>query len=131
MAVWQRQPMKQPSLTPKISHASEPNRPGSTANISRKLKITNESHRKILRAGAAIDGAIVLSKTGKVLDSACMIGEPSPTDCAAVGKKGLQRFAGARTTAAWNASIFGVAAKISEDGPITVFEYGNVIQQLG
>jgi hypothetical protein len=103
----------------------------SLRSFSRRLKITENSHRRIIRAGAGIDGAIILSKTGRVLDSACMIGEPSAADCAAVGKKGLQRFAGARTTAAWNASIFGVAIKISEDGPITIFENGDVILQLG
>lgn len=103
----------------------------SLRNFSRKLIITDSADRRIIRGGAAIDGAIILSRSGRVLDSACMIGEPSAADCASVGKKTLQRFAGARTTAAWNASIFGVAIKISEDGPITIFESGDVILQLG
>jgi DNA integrity scanning protein DisA with diadenylate cyclase activity len=95
------------------------------------LNITDKSHRRIIRSGAAIDGAIVLSQDGSVLDIACMIGEPSLEDCSAVGKSDLQRFAGARTTAAWNASIYGVAIKISEDGPVTIFKNGKVIFQFG
>jgi hypothetical protein len=95
------------------------------------LEISDKAHRRVIRSAAAIDGAIVLSQDGKVLDIACMIGEPSAEDCLAAGKSGLQRFAGARTTAAWNASIYGVAIKISEDGPVTVFKNGDVIFQFG
>ena len=60
-----------------------------------------------------------------------MIGEPTTPECVAAGQNAMQRFPGARTTAAWNASIFGVAIKISEDGPISIFERGEVILQLG
>ena len=58
-------------------------------NFARRLKITDDEHRRVIRSGAAIDGAIVLSSSGRVLDTACMIGEPSLADCAAVGKKQL------------------------------------------
>lgn len=103
----------------------------SLRSFAAKLKITDESHRRLVRSGAAIDGAIVLSKNGDVLDLACMIGEPEKSDYSAVGKVSLERFAGARSTAAWNASIYGVAIKISEDGPITIFRKGDLVLQFG
>ena len=104
---------------------------GALRKFSQGLKIEDASHRRVLTSGAGIDGAIVVSGDGRVMDCACMIGEPSLPDCKNIGKTGLQKFAGARTTAAWNASVYGVAIKISEDGPITIFEKGNIVLQLG
>jgi hypothetical protein len=112
-------------------HATKGRANQSLRDFARRLKITDEDQRRVIRSGAAIDGAIVLSNRGRVLDTACMIGEPSLAACEAVGHANLKRFPGSRTTAAWNASIFGVAIKISEDGPITVFENGEVILQFG
>jgi hypothetical protein len=112
-------------------HVDEKKSNESLRTFSLGLQIDDVSHRQVLTSGAGIDGAIIISSEGLVLDCACMIGEPSLSDCNNAGKENLQRFPGARTTAAWNASIYGVAIKISEDGPITIFEKGNVVLQLG
>lgn len=95
-----------------------------------QLDIGNESHRKILRACASVDGAIILSPEGKVMDVACMIRTPDDNDLATLG---LHRsvFEGARSTAAWNASVRGVAVKVSEDGPISLFNRGKLVGQIG
>lgn len=36
-----------------------------------------------------------------------------------------------RTTAAWNASIYGIGIKISEDGPISIFRHSKLISKIG
>lgn len=95
------------------------------------LKVDRAVQRPLLLAAAAIDGATVLSDSGDVLDVACMVGEPSASALASSGHTQLRRFAGARSTAAWNASIFGLGIKVSEDGPISVFSRGSLIGQLG
>jgi DNA integrity scanning protein DisA with diadenylate cyclase activity len=96
----------------------------------RGLEIANKSHRTIIRAAVSIDGATILSRSGQVLDAACMVGDPSPEDRHHVGQSGLRRFAGARSTAAWNSSIYGISVKVSEDGPITVFQNGNIVLEM-
>ena len=40
-------------------------------------------------------------------------------------------FPGARATAAWNASLFGLAVKVSADGQIIVFSEGKIIWEIG
>jgi hypothetical protein len=95
------------------------------------LQIDTKAHRKVLLAAAAVDGAIVISNAGAVVDVACMIGEPGPEALAHSGHSQLTRFAGARSTAAWNASIYGLGIKVSEDGPISVFSKGHLVGQLG
>jgi hypothetical protein len=95
------------------------------------LSATERSHWQIIRATAAIDGATIFSKTGLVLDAACMVGDPSPEDCHRVNQAALRRFSGARSTAGWNISIFGLSVKVSEDGPITVFQHGNIVLEMG
>ncbi len=95
------------------------------------LKIDSDAHRQVLLAAAAVDGGIVISNAGAVVDVACMIGEPGPDALATAGHSQLTRFAGARSTAAWNASIFGLGIKVSEDGPISVFSEGHLVGQLG
>lgn len=95
------------------------------------LAVNRAAHRRILLAAAAIDGALVLSISGTVLDVACMIGEPSRDALKSAGHSELKRFPGARSTAAWNASIFGLGIKVSEDGPISIFSRGQLVGQLG
>ena len=116
-------------LVPDHGNSEKANR--ALRNFAKKLEVTNSSHRRVLSSGTAIDGAIVLSKDGRVLDIACMIGEPTKADCLAVDKSALQRFPGARSTAAWNASVYGISIKVSSDGPITIFQHGNVIFEMG
>jgi hypothetical protein len=94
------------------------------------LDITKVAHQQLLLSVAGVDGATVFSKGGQVLDSACMIGEPDATALARVGLTELERFPGARSTAAWNASLFGLSIKVSEDGPITVYKAGRLIGQM-
>jgi hypothetical protein len=95
------------------------------------LLVNDPSHLQVIRAAAAIDGATVLSRSGEVLDVACMVGDPDAKALERVGKTGLRRFPGARSTAAWNISIFGLSIKVSEDGPITIFQRGNVLLEIG
>jgi hypothetical protein len=96
---------------------------------SRKLDINQMGHRKILKRVATIDGAIVFDFMGRVLDSACMISDPSVAALSSAGQTAKVRFPGARSTAAWNASIYGLSVKVSEDGPITVYRKGQRILQ--
>jgi hypothetical protein len=95
------------------------------------LNITKWEHRPFILSAAGADGAVILDAAGSVLDVACMIGDPSRDDLAAAGHSELQKMPGARSTAAWNASIFGTALKISEDGPITVYQKGVEIARIG
>jgi DNA integrity scanning protein DisA with diadenylate cyclase activity len=60
-----------------------------------------------------------------------MIGQPTDTKLKQAGLAKLERFSGARSTAAWNASIYGIAIKVSEDGPISIFRQGKLIAQIG
>ncbi|MAX26300.1 MAG: hypothetical protein CMJ19_17545 [Phycisphaeraceae bacterium] len=95
------------------------------------LCIHNDSHRRMLLAVSALDGALVISNEGNVFDAACMIGQPEQSRLDQIGLKKFKRFAGARTTAAWNASVYGTSIKISEDGLITLFRYGKIIGEMG
>lgn len=95
------------------------------------LEVTDNIHRTLIGAAAKVDGAILISSKGKILDSACMISEPKKEQLEKIGVKKLERFSGARTTAAWNASIYGISIKVSEDGPITIFKHGKIISKMG
>lgn len=93
--------------------------------------ITDPTPRSLVRAASRIDGAILLDNQGKIVDAASMVSEPSQAALAAAGVTSLQRFPGARSTAAWNASVHGLAIKVSEDGPVDVYEGGRHIFQSG
>lgn len=116
-------------LVPDHKHAQRANL-ALRASVS-GLSVDSAAHRRILLAAAAIDGALVVSSSGTVLDVACMIGEPGEAALQRAGHSQLSRFPGARSTAAWNSSIFGVGIKVSEDGPISVFSRGQLVGQLG
>lgn len=60
-----------------------------------------------------------------------MVGEPSPAALTPVGLESLERFGGARSTAAWNASVHGLAIKVSDDGPVDAYEYGRPVFHSG
>lgn len=94
------------------------------------LQITDWSQRQAVVSAAMVDGAIVVGRDGTVQDVACMVGDPDIADVKARGHGELLRDSGARTTAAWNASIYGTAIKVSEDGPLTVFHHGRKVLQL-
>jgi len=94
------------------------------------LRIEDESHRKILHAAAGIDGAIIISTSGAVLDVACMIQNREDSEITALGVRRVV-FPGARSNAAWNASLSGIAIKVSEDGPVTFFRKGQLVAQIG
>lgn len=116
-------------LVPDHAHSQRTN--GALRAAISELRVDSAAHRQILLAAAAVDGAIVVSQSGVVLDVACMIGEPDSAALASAGHSKLTRFPGARSTAAWNASIFGLGIKVSEDGPISVFAKGQLVGQLG
>ncbi len=100
-------------------------------NSVKGLNVNILMHRQIIMAAAKSDGALVLSKEGIVLDVACMITEPSQKDMSLFGINNLKRFCGARSTAAWNSSIYGTSIEISEDGPITIYNKGKLLVKIG
>ncbi|MCS6626942.1 diadenylate cyclase [Roseibacterium beibuensis] len=100
-------------------------------NFARRLNMADVGHQTILRNVAAIDGAVVVGRDGHVLDAACMVATPSAADLTGAGFSSPKTFAGARTTAAWNASLYGTSVKVSEDGPISVFRAGKLILSIG
>ncbi|MGO7157612.1 hypothetical protein [Rhizobium leguminosarum] len=116
-------------LVPDHRSKNRPNRP--LRETSRRLNAAVEGHRRMLKNIAAIDGAMVMDVHGKVIDGACMISDPSDEELRSNGLLSRERFPGARSTAAWNASIFGLALKVSEDGPVTVYRKGKRVLQIG
>lgn len=100
-------------------------------NTVKGLSITNKAQRKIIMSSAKVDGSLIISANGETLDASCMIGQPTQSKLEEMQIEKLERFSGARSTAAWNASIYGTAIKISEDGPITIFRHGKLIAQVG
>ncbi|MDO6421543.1 diadenylate cyclase [Saccharophagus degradans] len=117
------------NIVPDHTQKQKANRP-LRESIAR-LNILAWPHRQIIMASAKSDGALILSNNGSVLDVACMIGEPGISELNSCGIQHLKRFSGARSTAAWNASIQGVSIKVSEDGPITIYRHGNLVAQVG
>ena len=95
------------------------------------LNVTDKIQRKIIMSSAKIDGALVISSNGQALDVSCMIGEPAQLKLDKMKIVKLERYPGARSTAAWNASIYGTAIKVSEDGPITIFRHCKLIAHVG
>ena len=91
------------------------------------IRVDEPSALSLLGVASRIDGAVVLASDGRVLDVASMITEPSRLALEKVGVTKLVRFAGARSTAAWNASIYGIAIKVSDDGPVDVYEEGVLV----
>lgn len=95
------------------------------------LTLDRPSHIDIIRSISTIDGAIVMDKDGAVIDCAAMVAKPAMAALTAKGISTYGSFPGARSTAAWNASLYGLGIKISEDGPITIFEYGKKVLEIG
>lgn len=85
---------------------------------------------RILKTASRIDGAIVMDSEGTILDVASMILSQSPEAWRKRNLEKPQTFPGARSTAAWNASLHGVAIKVSDDGPVEVFKYGRMILRI-
>jgi DNA integrity scanning protein DisA with diadenylate cyclase activity len=103
------------------------------ANASLRASLQGKSiciwtQRQIITAAAAMDGGVVLDRNGRILDVACMFGEPPEISKQGLSPSGLT---GARSLAAWRASFKGLAIKVSEDGPVTVFENGKIIGHMG
>lgn len=95
------------------------------------LDITNHAEKQIITAAAAIDGAVILDSNGRVLDAACMIGKVNEEQMKKLSIPEQIVFPGARTNAAWKASLFGLAIKISVDGQIIVFSEGKTVWEIG
>lgn len=104
---------------------------GTLRNTVNGLNISDKKQRKVIQSSAKVDGALIINNEGTVLDVACMIGQPTDAKLEQVGLEKLERFSGARSTAAWNASVYGTAIKVSEDGPISIFRQGKLIAQIG
>jgi len=100
-------------------------------NLRSSLKgksICDWTQRQVITAAAAMDGGVVLDSQGEVIDIACMFAPPPE---AAEQDSKVSREPGARAQAAWRASFRGVAIKVSEDGPISVYKQGRIIGRLG
>jgi len=67
--------------------------------------------REILTDLAALDGAVVVDRSGKILTYGAVLNTP---------KKGLSKIHGSRSRAAHSASNYGISIKISSDGDIEV-----------
>jgi hypothetical protein len=76
-------------------------RPGRSLRLmSRKLQVTQTGHQEVLKRIARIDGAVVFTPDGKILDAACMVSDPTDAKLASAGIVARRRFSGARSTAA-------------------------------
>ena len=93
--------------------------------------VTEWGKRQIISAAAGTDGATIIDQNGKVRDIACMVADPPPYRLKAAGFSVCKAFAGARSRAAWNASLFGIAIKVSEDGPISMMKAGREVCTIG
>jgi hypothetical protein len=100
-------------------------------NVINGLTITNNNQLELIRSLINTDGALIISKKGKILDIGCMISEPNLKYLNKISKNKLERFSGSRTTASWNASIYGISIKVSDDGQITIYRHGEEIEKLG
>lgn len=94
------------------------------------LDIKERAERQIISSAATIDGALILDINGKVLDVACMIGKTSEPQMEKLHIEEAKVFPGSRTTASWNASLFGLAIKVSSDGEIIVFSEGKKVWEI-
>jgi hypothetical protein len=97
----------------------------------RGLSLLSWHQREVMVSAAGTDGAVVLDASGIVYDAGCIIADPAIERVHKLGFERPHRGSGARETAAWNASLYGLSVKVSADGPIQFFLNGNVIAGLG
>jgi hypothetical protein len=116
-------------LVPDHPHKNRSNR--GLRDIVHGLDITEPMHAPLLRGASEVDGAILLAPDGKVLDAGCLVVDPPVERIQSLNMGRWRSHPGARSTAARNCSAYGVALKISEDGPISVFEGGRLRLEIG
>ena len=75
--------------------------------------------RELLCDLAALDGAVVCDRKGRILSYGSVLLLPR--------RQGLSRIEGSRSRAAHSASFFGLSIKISSDGEMKVIEAGRVL----
>lgn len=121
--------MIDPSGIREASDGSRSNR--GLRELVSELDITDATHQPVVRSAAMIDGAILLRPDGRIVDAACIAVEPSQSRREELGVKKWPSVPGARTTAARNLSVFGIAIKVSDDGPISVFANGLLVREIG
>ena len=68
---------------------------------------------------AAIDGATILTRSGQIVEAGSILAIPESSASLAEG---------ARTAAAVHASKFGLAIKVSSDGPISMYVKGKLVR---
>jgi len=107
------------------------NEPSGVGDLVRRLDILNPAHATLIRSAAAVDGAVILGKDGKVIDAGCLVTDPPAPRLDDLGLAALDTFPGARATAARNCSIYGVAIKVSDDGQISLFVAGKMVLEFG
>jgi hypothetical protein len=84
--------------------------------------ITSLKHSGELISILSSDGMTLFNKNGELVDTGIII-NTCTTPCLVTG--------GGRTTAATAASLYGKVIKVSEDGPIELYENGNCIYRFG
>jgi hypothetical protein len=88
----------------------------------RQKTITNLKHSGELISILSSDGLTLFNKQGKLVDAGIII-NTCTTPYLVTG--------GGRTTAATAASLFGKVIKVSEDGPIELYERGRCVYRFG
>lgn len=78
--------------------------------------------REVLADLAALDGAIVCDRAGRILSYGAVLLLPKA--------KGIGKIEGSRSRAAHSASFFGLSIKVSSDGRIDVIESGKTLLSL-
>ncbi|WP_379143572.1 diadenylate cyclase [Paenibacillus sp. sgz500992] len=86
-------------------------------------KNIEEVDMHLLESIACIDGAVILDTNYNILSFGEMI-QPAKKS------KDSEIAFGARTNASINASYYGLAIKVSEDGDISVFKDGNIVLKI-
>lgn len=116
-----------------IPRAAQPadKQPIGVGDLVKRLDILNLAHATLIRSAAAVDGAVILSKDGKVIEAGCLVTDPPAQRLDELGLATLDTFPGARATAARNCSIYGVAIKVSDDGQISLFVAGKMVLEFG
>lgn len=96
---------------------------GLSSNFRKKklFNVDSVSHESLCRL-ASLDGATIIDTAGEVVNTGVILNVPESHTRAGEG---------ARTAAASYASTFGLAIKVSHDGPITIFRDGKLIRKSG
>lgn len=117
-------------LTKIVSDHSAPTANRHLRTSVRGMRLSRSGQRQVIAAAASTDGAVVIDKNGAIVDIACLITPPSDLQLRH-HRVDRRSFPGARSAATWNASAWGTAIKISEDGPISIYRHCVELATIG